>query len=64
MEVTAWDPVANRLAFEAYFKPIFGGVVDEGLVEELRGRLWVVLDGMEKVVGDGRRYMASDSFTL
>jgi hypothetical protein len=42
MEVTAWDPVANRLAFEAYFKPIFGGMVDEGLLEELRGRLWGV----------------------
>lgn len=26
MEVTGWDPVANRLAFEAYFKPLFGGM--------------------------------------
>ena len=26
MEVTGWDPVANRLAFEAYYKPLFGSM--------------------------------------
>lgn len=76
MELTCFDPVANRLVFEAHFKPIFGGQADEGLVQELRGRLEGVLDGMERALGEGRggeergregggrKYMAGEEFSL
>lgn len=65
MEVTSFDPVANRLVFEAYFKPLFGEKTDEHVVKELRGRLEGVLDGMERVLGsEGRKYMAGETFTL
>jgi glutathione S-transferase len=66
MEVTGFDPIANRLVFEAYFKPLFGGETDAEVVEELRGRLEGVLDGMERILGggSGRKYMAGELFSL
>jgi glutathione S-transferase len=68
-EVTSFDPLANRLAFEAHFKPLFGESTDEEVVQELRERLERVLDGMERMLGEGgegggRTYMTGDTFTL
>ena len=70
-EVTSFDPVANRLVFEAYFNPLFGGETNETVVKELRGRLEGVLGGLERELGcavgnrgGGRKYMAGDVFTI
>jgi glutathione S-transferase len=69
MEVTSFDPVANRLIFEVYFKPLFGGETEGKVVKELRGALERVLDGLERELGldgdgEGRKYMAGDPLTL
>lgn len=53
VEVTGWDPVANKLVFEMAFKEIFGlGGRDVQLIERLWAELDRILDVLE---GDRRR---------
>ena len=48
LELTRFDPFANKLVHERYYKPYFGLVPDQKVVEQLTAGLMGVLDKMDK----------------
>ncbi|KGO72925.1 Glutathione S-transferase, N-terminal [Penicillium italicum] len=65
-ELTAFDPVANRLVFEQFFKPkLFAsdGSVDVSLVASLKSRLQVVLDTLDSIL-NRQNYMAGEDCSV
>ncbi|KAJ5455715.1 glutathione S-transferase [Penicillium daleae] len=67
IELTSFDPVANRLVFEECFKPRFfaegDDSVDTTLVASLRSRLLVVLDILDQILGN-QSYMAGEDYSV
>ena len=59
LEVTGFDPFANRLVLEKYFNSIFGNVTNEEVVKDLKGNLEDKLDKMELLLIE-RTFMAGD----
>jgi glutathione S-transferase len=59
LEVTGFDPVANKLLFEQYFKPLFGVEKDEKIVKNLFGQLVVKLDEIDRVL-ETREFMSGN----
>lgn len=59
LEVTGFDPVANKLVLEQYFKPLFGIEKDEKIVKSLFDQLVIKLDGVDRVL-ETREFMGGD----
>ena len=59
LEVTSFDPVANKLVLEQYFKPLFGIEKDEKIVKSLSDQLVIKLDGIDRVL-EMREFMAGN----
>jgi glutathione S-transferase len=59
LEVTGFDPVANKLVLEQYFKPLFGTEKDKKIVKSLFDQLMVKLDGIDRVL-EMREFMGGD----
>jgi len=59
LEVTGFDPVANKLVLEQYFKPLFGIEKDEKIVKSLFDQLMMKLDGIDRVL-EMREFMSGD----
>jgi glutathione S-transferase len=59
LEVTGFDPVANKLVLEQYFKPLFGIEKDEKIVKSLSDQLMTKLDGIDRVL-EMREFMSGD----
>jgi hypothetical protein len=59
LEVTGFDPVANKLVLEQYFKPLFGIEKDEKIVKSLFDQLMMKLDGIDRVL-ETREFMSGD----
>jgi glutathione S-transferase len=59
LEVTGFDPVANKLVLEQYFKPLFGIEKDEKIVKSLFDQLITKLDGIDRVL-EMREFMGGD----
>ncbi|XP_010521004.1 PREDICTED: glutathione S-transferase F8, chloroplastic-like [Tarenaya hassleriana] len=58
-----FEPVAMKLTFERFYKPMFGMSTDPAAAEELEGKLGKVLDVYEKRLGESE-YLACNCFTL
>ncbi|XP_058082181.1 glutathione S-transferase-like isoform X1 [Magnolia sinica] len=65
MEVEAhhFDPVASKLVWELFFKPMFGMAVDSAVVTEYEAKLSQVLDVYESRLGQSK-YLGGDCFSL
>ncbi|KAJ6729481.1 GLUTATHIONE S-TRANSFERASE F6-RELATED [Salix viminalis] len=65
MEVEAhqFDPVASKLNWELFFKPMFGIPTDNAAVEENEAKLTKVLDVYEARLAQSK-YLGGDIFTL
>jgi glutathione S-transferase len=59
LEVTGFDPVANKLVLEQYFKPLFGIEKDERIMKSLFDQLMMKLDGIDRVL-ETREFMSGD----
>ncbi|GLT64891.1 hypothetical protein SLA2020_373550 [Shorea laevis] len=65
MEVEAhqYDPAASKLAWEQFYKPLYGMVTDTAAVEENEAKLAKVLDIYETRLSQSK-YLAGDGFSL
>ncbi|KAK1428192.1 hypothetical protein QVD17_17021 [Tagetes erecta] len=63
VESQRFDPVASKLSWELAFKPKFGMVTDDAVVEENEKKLEEVLDVYESRLSESK-YLGGDCFTL
>ncbi|MGV7400595.1 glutathione binding-like protein, partial [Mycobacterium kansasii] len=63
VEAHQFDPVASKLAWELFYKGLFGMETDTAVVEENEAKLAKVLDVYEAHLSQSK-YLAGDSFTL
>ncbi|KAH9615626.1 hypothetical protein KSS87_011779 [Heliosperma pusillum] len=63
VEAHQFDPVASKLAWELFYKGLFGMQTDAAAVEENEAKLVKVLDVYEARLAQSK-YLAGDSFTL
>ncbi|GMI69406.1 glutathione S-transferase phi 8, Arabidopsis thaliana glutathione S-transferase phi 8 [Hibiscus trionum] len=63
VEAHQFNSPASVLAWELFYKPIFGKVTDAAAVEENEGKLGKVLDVYESRLSKSK-YLAADYFTL
>ncbi|XP_074278970.1 glutathione S-transferase-like [Silene latifolia] len=63
VEAHQFDPVGSKLAWELFYKGLFGMQTDAAAVEENEAKLVKVLDVYEARLAQSK-YLAGDSFTL
>nr|BAM21532.1 glutathione S-transferase-like protein [Dianthus caryophyllus] len=63
VEAHQFDPVASKLAWELFYKGLFGMETDTAVVEENEAKLAKVVDVYEAHLSQSK-YLAGDSFTL
>ncbi|KAK9726279.1 hypothetical protein RND81_05G203500 [Saponaria officinalis] len=63
VEAHQFDPVASKLAWELYYKGIFGMQADPAAVEEHEAKLAKVLDVYEARLAQSK-YLTGDTYTL